>query len=279
MLRPTLICWCFWIAVASVLIGTCRIDGVSGAASFLPSSRVDWLSENCWTASSSCSTSFVRQSPTSRTEDATTITAGTVLRTACRKYQKEHSKPSGRQYTTRKNAQSKGIRITTTHGVQDDYNHYRTVALQSTPDRAVSLWTTDVMAVLQAHGFAQVELGDLGENISVDGVPYSFFKVGQQYTFIMASSSLSSSSSSSATTLENSDNDKNVILEITERMEPCGNLCKLPYINADHLQPKERIQKCQELLAVLDQQEGMRGWYAKVIQEGTIQPGDIVKKV
>lgn len=204
-------------------------------------------------------------------DDETTITFGTVLRTAHRSYQDDgNSKPSGRDYTTRKDERSDGI-VVTQQGIAEDYNHYRTVALKGTRDRAVSLWTTDILEWLQQYSYYKdIRLGDFGENVSIEGVNYTYFEVGEHYQF---------------TSLEdNRDTNKTkkkggVILEITERMEPCANLCKLPYINNPELKPMERIQKCQQLLTVLDKEDGLRGWYAKVIQEGTIRPRDKVFKI
>jgi MOSC domain-containing protein YiiM len=200
-------------------------------------------------------------------EDTSTRVVGRVLRTALRKYHVKDSKPASRNYTTRKDAQDH-IQVTTT-GIVSDYNDYRTTALQSTPDRAVSLWTAhdDVLELLKAHGYDQVQPGDLGENISLEGVPFTFFKVGHQYRF-------------STTQDQPFSQGDVVVLEITERIEPCGSLCKLPYINSDALlKPKDRVQRCKDFLKLLDQQDGLRGWYAKVIQEGVIRPGDIVVKV
>ena len=70
---------------------------------------------------------------------------------------------------------------------------------------------------------------------------------------------------------------EDVIIEITEPMEPCANLCKLPYINDPSLaSPRERVARCQYLLEALGVKQGMRGWYSKVIQGqgGIIRVGD-----
>ena len=73
---------------------------------------------------------------------------GTVIRIAGRKYDAASSKPSSRNYTTRKDSQPSAT--ITKEGLNGDYNHYRTAALQSTPDRAISILTTDVMESLRA---------------------------------------------------------------------------------------------------------------------------------
>ena len=70
-----------------------------------------------------------------------------------------------------------------------------------------------------------------------------------------------------------------VIVEITERIEPCGNLCKLPFINNGELYPSplDKVKACQTFLLWLDQLDGLRGWYGKIIGEGgVIRLGDEV---
>lgn len=174
---------------------------------------------------------------------------GRVVRTAARAYNKEASQPSSTHYTTRKNGQPR-VQISL-EGVERDYNHYRKVALGSTKDRAVSLVTTDVMRYMRSmHSTSQD--GDLGENLLVDGVEYRSFKVGELVRV-----------------------GEQVTLEITEPMEPCANLCKLPYINDG--EPRKRLEKCQKLLSQLGRHAGLRGWYAKVIQPGNVQVGDVIR--
>jgi MOSC domain-containing protein YiiM len=206
-------------------------------------------------------------------EDSNSKAAGVVVRLAARQFDADSSKPSSRSYTTRKVelASSKKAHITE-EGVQGDYNHYRTVALKSTKDRAVSLLTSDVMAALRSHYPKYViENGDLGENILVDDVSFDFFQIGKRYKFVITPADENEGSSSSSSSPSSSH--KSVILEITEKMDPCANLCKLSYINDESLQPKQRIAGCQDFLQFLDRYDGYRGWYAKVIQEGTIQKG------
>jgi MOSC domain-containing protein YiiM len=183
------------------------------------------------------------------------VSVGRVIRVAAREYHAEDSKPSSRKYTTRKVARD-SIQVSK-EGVATDYNHYRTLALKGTPDRALSILTTDCMELLQSHKFP-VRDGDLGENVLVEGIDYRFFVPGNVYLF--------------TTSTEDGNEVKEgcVIVEITEPMPPCGNLCKLPYINDPEKTPKERVATCQEMLNVLDQESGLRGWYAKVLQGGII---------
>ena len=68
---------------------------------------------------------------------------GKVIRTAARPYQTSGgSIPSSRHYTTRK--PSLPMIAVSEKGVMGDYNHYRTVALKSTANRAISILTSDV---------------------------------------------------------------------------------------------------------------------------------------
>lgn len=107
-------------------------------------------------------------------------------------------------------------------------------------------------------------LGDLGENLLIDGVDHSFFRIGERYRF-------SSGRDSEAVSTNE------VIVEITEPMEPCANLCKLSYINGPSLaSPKERVARCQYFIEALAQRQGLRGWYAKVVSGGFIKLGDSV---
>ncbi|KAG7346503.1 hypothetical protein IV203_005571 [Nitzschia inconspicua] len=207
---------------------------------------------------------------------------GEVVRLAARQYHPQNSRPSSREYSTRKD-ECATLEIQTS-GCVGDYNHYRTLALQSTPDRAVSLLTCDVIESLQATSYPTLERGDLGENVLIEGLSFRFFQVGKQYC-IDSSSCDEDEVEAGAIQREGADGsapssiNHTVILEITERIQPCANLCKLPYINDESLTPKERIERCHEFIVHLDQWDGYRGWYAKVIQQGIIRNGATVSKL
>jgi MOSC domain-containing protein YiiM len=210
-----------------------------------------------------------------------TTESGTVIRIASRSYNATTSKPSSREYTTRKvevaalsSSSSSGARVTP-FGLDGDYNHYRTVALKNTPDRALSLLTSDVLEALRANYptyQTQIQPGDLGENIYITGIPFTFFQVGQRYQF---------QNPISEDDKDNNDKDGvGIVIEITERIEPCANLCKLPYINDPMLRPMDRIQRCQDFIQYLDRFDGFRGWYAKVIGEGgVLHPGAQISRL
>lgn len=212
---------------------------------------------------------------------------GQVIRTAARSHQSSGgSIPSSRQYTTRK--PSLPMVSVSEKGVTGDYNHYRTVALKSTADRAISILTHDVSSYIQTldeGDFAKSSKGytdgDLGENVLIKGVDFSFFKVGGRYRFSQKTSNSSgnASSSSSSSLLASSVEslEKDAVIEITEPMEPCANLCKLPFINDPALpSARERVAKCQRFIAALGVKDGLRGWYAKVLSGGVIRVDDSV---
>ena len=167
---------------------------------------------------------------------------------------------------------------------------HRAIALDNTPDRAVSILTTDVLQRLQTNGYSAVREGDLGENIYVDRVTLHFFEVGKHYQF-----------GKSNNHNNNNDNNEAVVIEITERIEPCGNLCRLPFISGSDnknnnnnindkrqtssssssssslLEPKQRLELCKNFLLYLNQEDGLRGWYGKIIGTGgRINVGDRV---
>merc|ERR1712238_347611 len=124
---------------------------------------------------------------------------------------------------------------------------YRTVALKATGDRAISVLTRDVSAYireLDGGYFAnKYRDGDLGENVLVEGVDFDFFQVGRRYRF----------------TSQQEGTPEDVIIEVTEPMEPCPNLCKLPYIDDPTISsPKEKLGRCQYLISALGQKEGLR---------------------
>jgi len=124
-----------------------------------------------------------------------------------------------------------------TEGCDGDFNEYRTKHKQSTNDRALSLMTTQLLDIFNDEGWP-VMPGDLGENVTVCGD--ITFEVGKQYLI------------------------GTVILQITEEINPCNKLLYLPYVGRD----KKKM--------FLEMLNGKRGWYAKVLTEGVIIPGDKV---
>lgn len=197
---------------------------------------------------------------------------GRVVRTAARAFRKAGgSVPSSQRYTTRKDS-TPLIKVEET-GVSGDYNHYRTKALKSTPDRAVSILTGDVGSLIRTidggYYSSRYRDGDLGENVLVEGVDHRYFEIGRSYRF-------TSRTGEEKVTAGPGD----VIVEITEPMEPCANLCKLPYINDPAVSsPKEKIARCRFFIEALGRTDGLRGWYARVKHGGTIGVGDSVTAI
>ncbi|KAL3794216.1 hypothetical protein ACHAW5_000180 [Stephanodiscus triporus] len=220
-------------------------------------------------------------------------TRGRVIRTAVRPFQEGGgSIPSSASYTTRKT--SMPAIIVSEAGAVGDYNHHRTSALRSTPDRAISILTGDVGSYVRSldggyfaddgvwnddsddggdDGRRGYRDGDLGENVLVDGVDFDYFEVGMRYRFSSSTSSLNGGDGDAATTATTI-SEEGVVVEITEPMEPCANLCKLPYVNDPSLEPRHRVARCQYFLEALWQREGLRGWYAKVVRGGVVRVGD-----
>jgi hypothetical protein len=185
------------------------------------------------------------------------------------------------------------------NGAAGDYNHYRTLALRSTPDRAISILTGDVGSYVRSldggyfaddgdgndaddgdgdrprRGYWD---GDLGENVLVDGVDFDYFEVGMRYRFFSSSSKSKEgdggASADAAILTEGTTTEDDVVVEITEPMVPCANLCKLSYINDQTLEPKHRVARCQYFLEALGQKDGLRGWYARVVKGGMVRVGD-----
>lgn len=187
---------------------------------------------------------------------------GRVVRCAARPHAGRASEPSNRDYTTRKN--SLPLIHVTSKGVTGDYNHFRTVSLKSTGDRALSLVTTDASSAVSRD--FDLREGDLGENLLVDGLTHASFAPGRRYV------------------LGGDDEESGgrvVEIEITERVVPCASLCRLEAVNREDLAPRQRVERCKDLLRALDAApDGWRGWYAKIVGEGgVIKVGDSIRPV
>eukprot|EP00629_Pelagomonadales_sp_RCC1024_P012363 CAMPEP_0119297550 /NCGR_PEP_ID=MMETSP1329-20130426/51130_1 /TAXON_ID=114041 /ORGANISM="Genus nov. species nov., Strain RCC1024" /LENGTH=196 /DNA_ID=CAMNT_0007298491 /DNA_START=145 /DNA_END=732 /DNA_ORIENTATION=+ len=107
--------------------------------------------------------------------NASAVQPGVISRCAAKK--QEFSRATG--WTT--NKPSLPGFLVGPSGCGDDYNNYRTKALNGTKDRAVSILTVDVLQSLRSEGWP-VNEGDLGENIYVAGMPYRTFGVGRRFS-------------------------------------------------------------------------------------------------
>lgn len=122
-------------------------------------------------------------------------------------------------------------------GVADDYNDYRTKSKNSTPDRAVLIMTSDKLKQLESEGWP-VKPGDIGENLTIDGIAYEQFKIGNKYRV------------------------GTVEIQITEKCNPCTRLSNLSYVG------NEKVGEFIETM------KNRRGWYAKILREGHVKTGD-----
>jgi MOSC domain-containing protein YiiM len=125
-------------------------------------------------------------------------------------------------------------------GAEGDYNHYRTVDLAGDTDQALLLVTEDLLGQLNAAGWP-VQPGDLGENLTLRGVPEENLQPGVRLEI------------------------DSIGIEVTKPCDPCKNLYALPYVG------KEKGP------AFLKATVGRRGWYARVLNPGVIQAGAIVR--
>jgi MOSC domain-containing protein YiiM len=67
----------------------------------------------------------------------------------------------------------------TLEGVQGDFNRWRTETAHGDPDQAVLLLSAEILADLRAEGWP-VEAGDLGENLTLAGLPAHALQPGAQ---------------------------------------------------------------------------------------------------
>jgi len=123
-------------------------------------------------------------------------------------------------------------------GVAGDYNHYRTIAKGSDPDRAVTIVTLDALTALQRQGY-NILPGDLGENITL-AAPDALMATGTRFSF------------------------GTLILELVEPTTPCQNLEHIACVVAlSDRQRRAFPRACRR-----------RCWYARVLAEGELRAGD-----
>lgn len=130
------------------------------------------------------------------------------------------------------------VRVTRA-GVEGDYNRYRHEELADDVDSALLLMPVEMIDQLNTEGWP-IRPGDLGENFTTKGVPYGAFAVGR--IFVAGQ----------------------VRLQVSRACDPCENLFLLPYVGAS--------RGPDFLKSTL----GRRGWYARVLSEGTVMVGDTI---
>lgn len=121
-------------------------------------------------------------------------------------------------------------------GAEGDYNHYRTTKVKGDPNLAILVMTREVIDALRTEGWP-VEAGDLGENLTLTGVPEVSLKPGSRIRI------------------------GPVLLEVSEPCDPCTELYVLPYVGRE---------KGPDFVRTLT---GRRGWFARVLSPGEITPG------
>ena len=126
--------------------------------------------------------------------------------------------------------------------MQGDFNNYRFESLDNTPDQALLIMPIEMIKTLNEEGWP-IQPGDIGENLSTEGIDYNDFKPN---TVFKAGE---------------------VEFQITYACTPCNNLTHLPYVG------KEKIKDFIKAMV------NRRGWYAKVLNEGVVKVGDKIVNV
>lgn len=127
-------------------------------------------------------------------------------------------------------------------GVRDDFNRYRHEDLHDAADQAVLLMTSEMIRTLNREGWP-IQEGDIGENITAEGIPYGEFHPGDRFRVGTA------------------------IVQVTKPCTPCTNLHLLPYVGPEK---GPRFVK-----TMVDR----RGWYAMVVREGRVRTGDPIERL
>ena len=129
----------------------------------------------------------------------------------------------------------------TRSGVAGDFNVYRHREKADDPGMALLLMPVEMLRQLNSEGWP-VRPGDLGENITSEGIPYAELGPKRAWTIGEAT------------------------VEVVEACVPCDNLRRLPYVGA--------AREAEFLRTML----GRRGWYARVLHEGRVRPGDPIRR-
>ncbi|MDP7036946.1 MAG: MOSC domain-containing protein [Candidatus Marinimicrobia bacterium] len=127
-------------------------------------------------------------------------------------------------------------------GVDGDYNNFRQEKKKGDPVMAILVLPIEIINNLNHEGWP-VNSGDLGENLTTSGISHSEFSPGQQ------------------------DKAGKAVIEISFECDPCKNLSVLPCVG------ETKINFFMKTLM------NRRGWYAKVIQPGTIYAGELITKI
>ena len=124
-------------------------------------------------------------------------------------------------------------------GVNGDHNVYRHEERKDDPRMALLVMPIEMIRQLNSEGWP-IKPGDLGENFTTIGIPYTDFAVGK--TFAIG----------------------DLRFQISMACDPCDNLWLLPYVGS---------AKGPQFLKVMLHR---RGWYARVLKEGQVRQGDTI---
>jgi len=127
-------------------------------------------------------------------------------------------------------------------GLVGDFNRYRHEEKQDDPGMAVLVVPHETLEELGREGWP-VRPGDLGENITTEGIAYDWFAPGRRFRA------------------------GEVVFEVSKPCTPCDNLYLLPYVGP--------VRGPEFLKVMLDR----RGWYARVLHEGRVRVGDPIVPV
>jgi MOSC domain-containing protein YiiM len=127
-------------------------------------------------------------------------------------------------------------------GVEGDFNRYRHERLADASDQALLILPFEVLIALQAEGWP-VNPGDLGENVTSQGIPYTEFRVGDRFQI------------------------GDAIAQVSKPCLPCSYLERLPYVG--------QVRGTQFQATLL----GRRGWFASLVREGRVRRGDAVTRL
>lgn len=125
-------------------------------------------------------------------------------------------------------------------GVVGDFNLFRETEKHGDPGMALVLLPMETLEDLRREGWP-VRPGDLGENITTEGILYADLAPPRRLRIGAAEA------------------------ETTGPCDPCDNLYLLPYVGKDRGP------------AFLKATLGRRGWYARVTREGQVAEGDAVE--
>lgn len=125
-------------------------------------------------------------------------------------------------------------------GVEGDFNRYRHEEKHDDPGMALLILPLETIQQLAREGWP-VRPGDLGENITSEGVAYDAFAPGRRFRI------------------------GGVRVEISKACDPCTNLYLLPYVGT--ARGPEFVRTTL----------GRRGWYARVLTGGTVRVGDEIR--